>query len=286
MSWNPQQGWPPESNQQPFSQPAMPQYPYAPPQQGWPAGNQQPLSQPGAPQYPYTAQPQQFWAGWQADMPAAPIQPSPRGAPKTRTFSALIKNLPSQYLSALIHPSEESFFDISKGADWRAFWLHMVVWLLISALFTVANLTFYHHGWKPPAGKLSPLQLQLDDPRSFLNIAFTLFSSQIGFLIYAGISYLFARLFGGKGAFLEHYYTTLVIAVLVGTLSYIGSMIPLVGSISGFLFFIYQAVLYIVAIKSIHNLSGCMATLTVALLAAVVLVGFLLIAVTLLPGSF
>jgi len=274
MSWNPQQGWPPDNNQQPFSQPIPPQYPYAPPsQQGWPAGNQQPFSQ-------------QYWPGWQANAQVAPASPTTQIAPKSKSLPALIKGLPSQYLSVVIHPSEEGIVDVSRAADWRVFWLQMVFWLVISTIFTTMNLALYHHGWKPPAGNPSPLQLQLDNPRSLLNITYSLFSSQIGFLIYAAITYLLARLFGGKGAFLEHFYTTLTIALLVGTLSYASSFIPLVNSISGFMFFVYQVVLYVVAIKTIHDLSGCIATLTVALLLAVAFVSLLLIGMFLFPGSF
>lgn len=83
----------------------------------------------------------------------------------------------------------------------------------------------------------------------------------IGSLIGSGIYFVFAKLLGGTGDFATHYYLPSLFVIPVTILTLILNMIPVLGSILGFILGIYNLYLMTLAFKEAHGFSTLKAVL-------------------------
>jgi hypothetical protein len=78
----------------------------------------------------------------------------------------------------------------------------------------------------------------------------------VSFLLVGGILFLIAKLFGGKGSYIEQIYTTLLFGVPLVILSYLLTLVPATSSWLPYIPHIYSVVLIILAMIAVHRRSG------------------------------
>ncbi len=118
--------------------------------------------------------------------------------------------------------------------------------------------------------------------------------SVIGWLIGSGIIYVFAMIFKGKGNFTNQSYLLALYGAPLMVINSILGIIPFIGPILAFLVWLYGLYLLTMAIKQVHKVSTGKAVaiwlipvVVVAVIAAVLFVGFLMTIVPLMgAGAF
>jgi len=86
-------------------------------------------------------------------------------------------------------------------------------------------------------------------------VLFQLVLTPVSFLAAGGILYLIARVFGGRGTFLEQIYVTLLFGVPLVILSYLLLLIQATSSWLPYLPHLYSLVLFVLSLIAVHQLS-------------------------------
>ncbi|GLV55608.1 YIP1 family protein [Dictyobacter sp. S3.2.2.5] len=180
-----------------------------------------------------------------------------------------IKQLPKQYLRVLTRPSVATFAEEKQKAAWNIIWVQVAFIAIIGALISFATYAF-----------VLPTFLSLFNPpkigtTSFVDIykgmalqgsLTALFSTPISLFISWTIYYFIAKLFKGRGEFIEYIYSSLLFYVPIQIISGLLMLIPFVGLFLSFAVSIYTYVLMILMTMAVHRLSGGRATLAVLIL--------------------
>ncbi len=140
----------------------------------------------------------------------------------------------------LRNPSVATFDTQHEGANWATILISLVALGFLQGVFgLITNLEFHNvYGYN-----YSPF-------RNFGDIIGT----PIGFLIGAGILYLIARAFGGRGTFLTHAWLLSLAYVPLSAISAIAGIIPFLGGLIGLAAAIYMVFLAVYATASAHRL--------------------------------
>lgn len=270
MTWDPNQGQgQPGGGQDPYSGYGTPQNPYGAPQN--PYGTPPPQNPYGTPppENPYaTPGPGYQSSGYGAAYAVPPAVPLPLGE--------AIRQLPNQYVKVLTKPSAQTFAEEMGKAEWGIVWVQLLIYAVIGGVLGFLGAMTNPFRVTPTTGSttssLNPATIQaITAGASFGSIIII----PIAFFIGVGIVYLFARMFGGQGSFLQQAYTTLLFTVPIGIITGLLGLIPIVGFI-GLALFIYNIVLNVFSIMAVHRLSGGKATAAVLLPVALL---FLLVCV-------
>jgi len=248
-------GTPPQG---PYSQP--PGGPYSPPPQGPYGQPQAPYGYGAPPQGPYGAPVyQQPGYGYGAPPPQAPLP-----------LGEAIRQLPNQYIKVLTKPSAATFAEEMGKAAWDIVWIQLIIYAIIVAVLGYLALLISPNQFSTTGSNpMSPGMLQAITLSSSFGLIILV---PLFFFIGVGIYYLIARAFGGQGTFLAQSYTTLLISVPIGILSYLLRLIPILGILAGIALAIYSIVLQIFSIMAVHRLSGGKATAVVLIPVAVAFV--------------
>src|SRR5579859_7157335 len=279
----------PQPPQNPYGQPQPPQNPY-----GQPQPPQNPYGQPA--QNPYGAPPQTPYPdpqnpyGQPAQNPYGMQQPG-YGAPgypvavAALPLGEAIKQLPQQYIKVTTKPSAASFAEELPKAAWDITWIQILFWVvggvvigLIGGLFsaaTSATLANLSGSGSSSAAMASAIAATRGAGSGFGAII----GIPLSFFIVVGVQYLLAKMFKGEGTFVGQAYTFLLFQVLLGILSALIGIIPIVGLLSAVVS-IYAVVLNVFQVMAAHRLSGGKATMVVLIPIGVVIVLFALCAVT------
>ena len=255
------------SGQDPYSGYGSPENPYGTP--GTPLQNpydpnvQNPYSTP-PPRYdgppPYGNADYQR-AGYGYAMPQGP-----------RPLSAAIQELPQQYIKICTRPSVQSFLEEIGKADWAIVWIQLLVLAVIAAIFGVIRGLIYHT--PVIATGSSTDYTNLVQALTVGSSVFSIVSVPLFFFIGAGIQYLLARAFRGRGPFLQQCYAVLLYQAPLGIISYVIGLVPILGGIVAFALSIYGIVLNVFAIMAVHRLSGGRATAVVLIPVAILVLFF------------
>ena len=184
-----------------------------------------------------------------------------------------IRLLPEQYKRVITKPFAETFLVEMGHASWSIVWIQLLGYAIIAGL-----LGFVGTLVPSPTAPSNVTDLS----GSHVIRALTLGTSiglivliPILFFLLMGILYLLARIYGGRGKFVQQCYTTLLFLVPFGLAISILGVLPYVGNFfSAFLAaicFVYSIALQSFANVAVHRLTGGKAT------AAAVITGLLLI---------
>jgi hypothetical protein len=160
-------------------------------------------------------------------------------------LSVALPQLPYQYFDALIKPSVATFSKEKNSASWGLVCIQLLTWAILdAALGLLVNLI------SPPATSSPFLQVLSLATSVGLVVVVPLL-----FFLLMGIVYLFARVLGGQGTFLEQCNTSLSIQLPLGILSKILALIPVVGRLLNSFLSLYGIVLQVFVIMAVHRLS-------------------------------
>jgi hypothetical protein len=181
-------------------------------------------------------------------------------------LSEAIKQLLAQYLRVITKPGTATFFQEKSKAAWNIIWFQIAYIAVLNALFIIILYSV-----------LLPALFTVMQLNSYqiANIyrGFSIYTV-IGALVFmpillfasVGLYYLMAKAFKGQGTFIEHMYSymliyipQMMIAILVGWIPIIGSLVLLASGI-------YMIVLQVYMTMAVHRLSGGRATLAVLIL--------------------
>jgi hypothetical protein len=164
---------------------------------------------------------------------------------KESSLRVALPQLPYQYFNALIKPSVATFSKEKDSASWGLVWIQLLTWAILDAVLgLLVNLI------SPPATSSPFLQVVSLATSVGLVVVVPLL-----FFLLMGIVYLFARVLGGQGTFLEQCNTSLSIQLPLGILSKILALIPVVGRVLNSLLSLYGIVLQVFVIMAVHRLS-------------------------------
>lgn len=186
-----------------------------------------------------------------------------------------IRQLPEQYKRVVTKPFAETFLVEMARAAWGMVWIQLLGYAIIAGLLGFVG-TFF--SLPAPANPSNATGLNNPSVIRALTLGSTLgliILIPLLFFVLMGILYLLARVYGGRGKFVQQCYTTLLFVVPFGLAVSILGILPLFGNfLSAFLAaicFVYSIVLQSFANVAVHRLTGGKAT------AAAVITGLLLI---------
>lgn len=163
-----------------------------------------------------------------------------------------VGELPGQYMKVLTQPGIQSFAEEKGKASWGSIWLQLIGLGIISAILQTLGLLI-----SPPVFS-SAVSAGLNQATLlmvtivFLAIA-TIVLTPVSFLVSGAIIFWIAKAFGGKGSYREQIYTTVLFGVPLVVLSYVLSLIPVVGVWLIYTPHIYSLVLLFLALKAVHR---------------------------------
>ena len=234
---------------------------------------------PGGPGYPLPPR----GGGYPAYGPPIepPHEPTYGGGPPPYSYGppppapAGISGLFRKWVRVTTQPGAASFAIELPTANWGDIWLSIIG---LGVLTTITSYLSSLEFGLPVMPNMS--QLPPDQQRAFTQIfqfaRYLTFGSIITvplvFFIVVGILFLFAKLFGGMGTFLQQAYAFALYYVPISGVSAIVRLAPGVGGFISFALFIYSVVLAIFAISASHRLSTGRSVAVVLLPLAILLV--------------
>jgi hypothetical protein len=245
---------------------------------------------------PYQVPPQQPYGAYQ-EFPSHATMPPPNAysvpgyhphqagyafeASSPLPLGAAISQLPQQYFRVLTKPSQSTFAAEMGKASWDIVWVQLIAYAIITGIMACIQVLI-----------LIPMidgimreyefYMRSDVWQTALPMAFIsgILSVPISFFIMQGITYLFAKAFGGSGTFLRQCYTYLLIRVPTDSISSVIGFIPFLGSLAVSGLGIYAIILQIFSLMSVHRISGGKATAVVLIpIAVLIMLVFVLIVV-------
>jgi hypothetical protein len=170
-------------------------------------------------------------------------------------------------------PGAASFAIELPTANWGDIWLSIIglgvltaITGFIGALYLPSN--FMYNNFTPDQRRALGPYLHATPAASFGSII----GVPLGFFIGVGILFLFAKLFGGTGTFLQQAYAFALFSVPIQGISAIAGLVPVLGGLVSFALGIYSIFLAVFAISASHRLTTGRAVAVVLLPAAIVLV--------------
>jgi hypothetical protein len=167
-------------------------------------------------------------------------------------------------------PGSETFAAELETANWRDTWLSLLAAGIIYAaiLFFTLRITLAN-----VQAQLANANLPPDQQQAFANaIQFAPYLSvlavvlvPLGFIISMGVLFLFARLFGGTGTFLQQSYAFALFSVPVDIVTAVVSPVPCLGILVEVGLWVYSIVLGVMAMMASQRLTGGRATAAVLL---------------------
>lgn len=259
------QGYPPQEGG-PSNPPPPSGYP--PPQQGAyppPPPSGYPPPPPGGPVYPGY----QGYPTYQGYPPQGGAYGGPYGAaPPQNPVPAGLNGLIQKYINVTTKPGVASFWNELPTANWADVWLPLILLGVVQAIFgTIAGL-YSPTDITVPSAAGGTRTIHIGAATHWGSIIGT----PLGFFIGMGILFLFAKMFGGTGTFLQQSYASSLFYVPLGVAAAVLGLIPVLGGFAGFVLGIYEIVLNIFAIAASHRLSTGKATAMVLLPLAILLV--------------
>ncbi|GHO43547.1 Yip1 family protein [Ktedonospora formicarum] len=179
-----------------------------------------------------------------------------------------LRQLPSQWWKTIWKPSQTKFLEEKGKASWGLLWIVILTTSVIYGVLqfvqpyipgSLLNLT----SWLSQ----SSMRYQTPTTSSITELNATIHQIQqwsgiftgIAFLIGEGIYFLFAKMFKGRGTFLQQVYTNMLYTLPTQLLLGIIFTLPIIGGVLGYLLSmfvgIYLYILRIFSTQAVHRLS-------------------------------
>ncbi len=250
--------------------PGGPGYPPPPGGPGYPPpGGGYPPPPPGGPGYPPPG-----WQGYPPP-PGGPGYPPPYGAPQQPPAPPGINGLFRKWVNVTTRPGATSFATELPTANWGDIWLTIIGLGVLTAITGAIGALYLPVTAVPIAGNMTPAYRQAFEQFMHPNPAAAIGNIivvPIAFFIGVGILFLFAKLFGGTGTFLQQAYAFALFEVPIRGVSALLSLVPYIGAPLGGLLGIYGIVLAVFAVSASQRLSTGKSVAVVLLPAAILLV--------------
>ena len=169
------------------------------------------------------------------------------------SFRQKLVALPGQYLRVLAKPSVKTFLSEKDRCSWGLVWFQMLTLGIICALI-LAIANFISPSNVSSITGTSGLNTQTLQTILTLTVAIVIFVLMpIAFLASTGVLYLIAKVFGGKGTYLQQISVTLLFGVPLVLLSTLLSLVPSMGAWLAWLPHVYSVVLIVLAMIAVHS---------------------------------
>lgn len=187
-----------------------------------------------------------------------PVQPLP--------LKEGLRQLPYQWWNVVWKPSIRKFVEEKGKANWSIVWVALLIYAAIYAILmflqtyipgsflNLSNLLSHNYTTSSSTGitELSRTIIQFEQLASFITIP-------ISFFISEGIYFLIAKLFKGKGTFLQQVYANILYMLPTQVILVVLFSLPFAGGILGYVLnmftTIYFYILRIFATQAVHRLS-------------------------------
>jgi hypothetical protein len=176
-------------------------------------------------------------------------------APLRLTLGQALQELPGQYLRVLTRPSVRTFVEEKDKAGWGIIWIQLIMLSVVDAIISYVAFRISPPNLSSFGGNGVSLAT-LQSAYLLTSIILEIVLTPVSFLLVGGILFLIAKLFGGKGSYIEQIYTTLLFGVPLVILSYLLTLVPATSSWLPYIPHIYSVVLIILAMIAVHRRSG------------------------------
>ena len=270
-------GYPPSGDPGMYPPPSNPGYPpsgnpgmYPPPiNPGYPPSSTPGTYPPPPPYPPYTDPNAGYNAapGYNYGVPPVNNQPLPLGV--------ALRQLPGQYWRVISRPGAATFAAEMGKAAWNIIWVQLAILALVTSLGTGVVFAVLLPSLIRLAASSANSSLSGSNVDTIIGIyqgfglvgaIIAFFLTFVGFFIGVGIYFLLAKIFGGRGTFLQYCYCFLLFAIPISIVSSVLSLIPILGLLIALGLGIYQIVLMVNMTMAVHRLPGGRATLAVLIL--------------------
>lgn len=185
-----------------------------------------------------------------------PADTSPKKPGQAAAIAAAIagfdtRDLLRRWRSVITQPRIATFDDQQSGASWLSVILQLAILAVLDAILAALVL----------GGNI------------LVDVAANIVSAYLGFFVFTLLYFAFARVFGGKGAFLPYAFVLTLIYVPLQILGILLGIIPAIGIFLLLALSVYQLVLSVYATASVHHLT--IGRASVAVLVPFVLLLFL-----------
>ncbi len=175
-----------------------------------------------------------------------------------------MENMLQIWIAASTQPGEEVFQQEKQKADFGTAMLWIIVASLIASIFWAIS-------WAIHFIILNQAGLSSAEQQAVMSLVNSMFGLAIGaaifgfcyvlgglisFLVWSGILFIVAKLFGGDGNFEEQSYLLATFTAPILIVTSVVNIIPVLGACLGLVLYIYQLVLTYFALKVSHNLSS------------------------------
>ncbi len=241
-----------------------------------PGGPGYPPPPPGGPGYPPPYYPPPYGYG-------GPGYPPPYGyayaPPPPPPAPAGINGLFQKWINVTTKPGAASFAIELPTANWSDIWLSIIGLGVLTAITSFISALLYRSSAViATMSQLTPDQqravnqlVQFASPAPAAAIG-ALISVPISFFLGIGILFLFAKLFGGTGTFLQQAYAFALFSVPIQGVSALAGLVPVLGGLASAGLGIYSIILAVFAISASQRLTSGKAVAVVLLPAAIFLV--------------
>jgi Yip1-like protein len=242
-----------------------------------PGGPGYPPPPPGGPGYPPPYYPPPYGYGGLPPYgyPYAPPPPPPPPPPAPAGINGLFQ----KWINVTTKPGAASFAIELPTANWSDIWLSIIGLSVLTAITSFISALLY----RSSAVIANMSQLTPDQQRAFNQIMqfarpapaaaiVNIISVPLSFFLGVGILFLFAKLFGGTGTFLQQAYAFALFSVPIQGVSALVGLVPVLGGLVSAGLGIYGIFLAVFAISASQRLTSGKAVAVVLLPAAIFLV--------------
>jgi hypothetical protein len=185
---------------------------------------------------------------------------SPYGAPPP--VPAGFGNIFRKWINVTTKPGVESFAIELPTANWGDIWVSIFLLAILSAVlvFFVIQVAFQFvisamsSSSSIPPDQIAGFRALFGGLGLGISLGEIVFIP-LGFLIWMGIFYLIAKMFGGSGTFMQQCYAVSLYYVPITVVNLAVSLVPFVGSVASAGLGIYGIVLQVFAFAASHRLS-------------------------------
>lgn len=184
-----------------------------------------------------------------------------------------MENMLQSWIAASTQPGEEVFQQEKQKADFGTAMLWIIVASLIASIFGAISSIISSFVWPyiftqiinqvdlPPSDIELLIESITSTSESMITSAIFGFCSililaPISFLVWSGILFIIAQLFGGDGSFEEQSYLLATFTSPILIVNSVVNIVPVLGWCISLIISIYQLVLTYFALKVSHNLSS------------------------------
>jgi len=188
-------------------------------------------------------------------------------APPGRPVPAGLGTIWQKWLNVTTRPSVASFSQELPTANWRDIWITLIGLGVLSAITGAISSLYTTQTYTIPQANGTTTVIRIPAGVSWL----TVITVPLAFFVGVAILYVVAKIFRGRGTFLEQSYAQALYYVPIQGVIAILGLLPILGGLAALVLGIYEIVLSVFAIAASHKLTVGTSVIVVLLPAIIVL---------------